>query len=465
MKRYLKIVFPLLILAAVFMFSCQSSDTEIAEQNPQNLTLASDLTGLLIRVANNTTDNDFPIDSTNCATIKMPYAIFVHDQQGDVAVEFSQSITNTTELTTAKTVIAGLEYPADNFSLVFPVTVVLQDGTEQVLQNHHDLQVLRAGCQSDPGYDSIACLNLNYPITIFNYDSDFQLANTYTIESNLDMLGFLYNLSPADYYAIDYPIAVTKSDGQIVTINNNSELNDAIQAAIAECFPVINPCTNPNILMSGLIVYMPFANEAKDLISFEDAIRNDNFPLTFVTDRDGNANGAISMSGQEFDVLKIPETDMNHLKQNDSITVSVWFRQQLIDNISPDRIFEKSNDCNCDSGFIVGYSTAPYFGQFTQGIFDSEWSNDPNLSNDTQNWHHFVVTVAPGNAVKLYRDGELRFSTIMPNLNIGEWFGNYVIGKHFRGYVDDLRVYRKTLSADDVQILFNLEGDNNTCVQ
>ena len=450
---------------AILIVSCQGEDSVISAENPQNLTLTSELTGLLIRVANNTTDNDFAIDSTNCAYIKMPFSIFVHDNQGDLAAEFTQQVSNSAELATAKTVIDGLHYPEDYFSLVFPVTAIMQDGTETVLQNHNELQQLRANCISDPAPDSIYCLGLNYPITIFNYNSDFQLANTYNIENDLAMLGFLSNLQAADYYAIDYPISVTKSDGQtVVVINNNDELDDAIQAAITECFPV-NPCTNPNILTNGLIVYMPFANEAKDLISNEVAAFNPDFPLVFVADRDGNANGAISMSGQESDVLSIAETDVNHLKQGDSITVSVWFRQQLIDNISPDRIFEKSNDCNCDSGFIVGYVSAPYFGQFTQGIFDSEWSNDSNLTNDTQNWHHFVVTVATGNAVKLYRDGALRFSTIIPNLNIGEWFGNYVVGKHFKGYIDDLRVYRKTLSAEDVQTLFNLDSDNNTCVQ
>ncbi|MDI1256391.1 MAG: LamG domain-containing protein [Flavobacterium sp.] len=465
MKKHLKLLFSLLLLATIFIVSCQSEDTEIAEQNPQNLRLTSDLTTLFVRIASNTTDNDFAVDSTNCAHLKMPFSIFVHDNQGDSANEFTQQVTNETQLAIASSIIGDLQYPLDYYTLIFPVTAILQNGTEVVLQNHNELQELRNNCQSDPAPDSITCINFNYPITVFNYDSDFQLANTYNIENNLEMLGFLSNLQAADYYAIDYPISVNKSDGQTLVINNNDELNEAIQAAIAECFPMINPCSNPNILINGLIVYMPFANEAKDLISYEDAVFSDNFSPTFVTDRDGNANSALSMSGQESDVLTIAETDMNHLKQGDSITVSLWFRQQLIDNISPDRIFEKSNDCNCDSGFIVGYTNAPYFGQFSQGIFDSEWSNDPNLTADTQNWHHFVVTVAPGNTVKLYRDGALRFSTIMPTLDIGEWFGNYVIGKHFKGYIDDLRVYRKTLSAEDVQTLFNLDGDNNTCVQ
>ena len=38
------------------------------------------------------------------------------------------------------------------------------------------------------------------------------------------------------------------------------------------------------------------------------------------------------------------------------------------------------------------------------------------------------------------------------------------LGNSFKGYLDDLRVYKKTLDSNEVQTLYNLEGDSNTCL-
>ncbi|MNY59120.1 hypothetical protein D3C86_1955310 [compost metagenome] len=81
-----------------------------------------------------------------------------------------------------------------------------------------------------------------------------------------------------------------------------------------------------------------------------------------------------------------------------------------------------------------------------------------------------MVTVehdAPNNIdhVKMYRDGILRSSEDVSNIFLNTQTLDYIIGKNFEGYLDDLRVYEKVLTPQQVTTLFQLEGDTNTCFE
>ena len=79
-------------------------------------------------------------------------------------------------------------------------------------------------------------------------------------------------------------------------------------------------------------------------------------------------------------------------------------------------------------------------------------------------WHHVAVVVKEGEPpnlhdnVRLYRDGELAEVDDIGLLDLwpietGDEL-DVVIGRGFRGAMDDLRVYDRALSEDEVQALY-----------
>ena len=84
-------------------------------------------------------------------------------------------------------------------------------------------------------------------------------------------------------------------------------------------------------------------------------------------------------------------------------------------------------------------------------------------------WHHVAVTVeaaAPPNLydhVKLYRDGEVAEIDDIGLLDL--WpieTGNSLdvsIGRGFKGILDDLRLYDRALSEDEIKALFRRQSD------
>lgn len=74
------------------------------------------------------------------------------------------------------------------------------------------------------------------------------------------------------------------------------------------------------------------------------------------------------------------------------------------------------------------------------------------------NRHHIVVTVTT-NDRKIYLDGEHIYTEAGSTRTRNSWpiylWSTYVPGTWFNGYIDDVKIYNRELSADDIQHLYN----------
>jgi hypothetical protein len=454
MKKVLQSILVLCCIA-VFAISCQDEENE-TRQNEETLSKTAPLTGLMKRVSMNATANDNVIDSTSCFSVKLPVNLIVNSQSVTINTENDYHLVND--------IFEVTDTDQDYVDFVFPITIIYPDYSEVVVQNQTQFDALKDACQEpEPEQRNISCVSIHYPIRVFGYNSNYQLAHTYTIRNDMEFFLLLFNLNATEFYAVDYPITITNREGNQVTIRNNIEMTGAIQDCIN------NQCPNPNILTNDLIIYMPFANEVRDLVSGDYAVPA--AAPTFVTDRSGNANSAISFTRNNF--LRLNVTSARNIQVENPLTISVWIKMQNTVMGDLERIFEKSdgssNHLQPRFGLAVYDLNTPLYYGNNYSLWDNEWNRDPNLPTDTTNWHHIVITVehaAAGNIsnVKIYRDGVLRNSGQGSDLFLNTQAFDYYIGKDFQGFVDDLRVYRKALTPQQVTTLFQLEGDNNNCL-
>ncbi|HLT53773.1 MAG TPA: LamG domain-containing protein [Flavobacteriaceae bacterium] len=221
-------------------------------------------------------------------------------------------------------------------------------------------------------------------------------------------------------------------------------------------------CDNPGFLTNDLILYMPFSNEAKDLISGYDATTAAN---NFVADRDGNATCAIAFDGSNE--LSIPVTVDNQLVQGDNFSVSIWFKMQNDEFGSAEYMFQKGELTSEGFQLLVYDMNTPLVSDTTNGygLWDQDWNQQVDVTWGNTDWHHLVVTRDSNNTIRLYRDGILRNIDENSNFNIDQDpLSNYILGKWFDGHLDDLRVYKRTLSSNEVSDLYSIEGDCNQCL-
>ncbi|HET8837579.1 MAG TPA: LamG-like jellyroll fold domain-containing protein [Flavobacteriaceae bacterium] len=217
--------------------------------------------------------------------------------------------------------------------------------------------------------------------------------------------------------------------------------------------------THAQDIDSDLVMKIDFSNEVADLTGNSTALLSG--METFAEDRNGNAHCAVAFSGQTDEFIALPVNAVNQLVQGDIFSVSLWFKMNNTLAGNYEVLFQKGGTPTSGFEMSVYDMNTPLIGDNTYGlgIWDNDWNQDPTLYNDTENWHHFVM-VLDGSSVKLYRDNVLRNSMAYSGdeFNIGDNIVNFEMGRGFIGFLDDVRLYKRALTAQEVGMLFNLPG-------
>lgn len=106
---------------------------------------------------------------------------------------------------------------------------------EEVITVNSELYNNLARIANDPENTlPVTCVEFNYPITMYAFDSELQLLASTLIQSDNAFVTYLNNLENDYSISISYPIATTLEDGTLFTINNNQELQENIEACMEE---------------------------------------------------------------------------------------------------------------------------------------------------------------------------------------------------------------------------------------
>jgi hypothetical protein len=445
----------ILIAIALSIFSCQPN-TESIDTNIQGLTRDSLTTKAIRKVVLNDTRTDDFLDGSSCFSVKFPYVVYVYAPPGTLGPDQMFTINNPTDLAYLKSIIGGRSH-----AFQFPITILNVQHIESVIATQTAFYAIMSQCP--PQEHKVNCFNFVYPVKIFKYNSASQQNTTSIFNNDKQFFDFINTLSATDYFSIDYPVAYKNSPTNVV-VNSNNTLRSSINFAESNCLLASN-CQNSGVLKSGLILYMPFAGNINDLTGFSNPESTAN--ISYVTDRSGNANGAINLnSGLFTENIRIPLDDNNKIVQGNDVSFSLWFKlggppsQSVLD-----RYYITKGSSSTQPTFFLGsgYTNQPGIFLNNYQLFDNSWS--VALNSDLSTWHHVVVTIdGATNTFKIYRNGVLTNSETNSTVNIGNSALDYFIGGNFKGSLDDIRVYRRLLSQSEVQTLYSLSGDVYTCL-
>ena len=166
--------------------------------------------------------------------------------------------------------------------------------------------------------------------------------------------------------------------------------------------------------------------------------------VIYTTDRKGNAKSALYLDGYYGVKLK-------KVPQQTNTSLSVWIKPAFF-------AYDKYT-------YVIGSSAygpvaTQVFSSMTGGVVMNSTTAGGNPYHfPDDNWHHMVITYN-GLDVKVYIDGQF-YSDNHETGFIPASFSDYFLGcapgkTLWKGAFDDLRFYSKTLSASEVNALFNL---------
>jgi len=225
----------------------------------------------------------------------------------------------------------------------------------------------------------------------------------------------------------------------------------------------VNTSINNDSLQKGLVGYWSF--DGKDVAGIPSTALS---PGT-VYDRSGqgnngkyyNATGTQPVAGKIGQALNFNGIDSfaalgtgASLDIDNNITLSAWIK--TADNISHYVLANRTGE--------QGYALLIYNGIASLQTGATNWSGLPGTSNvQDGRWHHLLGTYDTNIGGKIYVDGVLEGSSSVTGqlttaAGIQTYIGNGlgVANPFFNGSIDDVRVYNRALTGDEIKRLYNL---------
>jgi hypothetical protein len=204
-----------------------------------------------------------------------------------------------------------------------------------------------------------------------------------------------------------------------------------------------------SFLTNGLVAYYPFSGNANDATGNNDGTPSN---VSFVTDRFGNTNHAVSLSGNSDSFITINTPNLN---LNFPFTVSAWVQ---FDSSVSGRIVSTS-------GYELNINSYLGAGMNVTDVGNAGASVESGQQLPFGVWQQILGVWDTNGLMSLYING------LIANTNSTSLHPDYsrafipTIGRNsgssadsFPGLVDDIRIYSRAFSDGEVQQLYAVEA-------
>ena len=220
--------------------------------------------------------------------------------------------------------------------------------------------------------------------------------------------------------------------------------------------PLFSSSLSAQIPSNGLVAWYPFNGNAND----ESGNGNHGTVngATLTTDRFGNANGAYYFNLPSGHV-SIP--NITNQLSTSNLTISLWFKKEGNYYPANPRLvdFGSTNPGIWSPEYDSNFDVIHYYWPLTGASATSE-----TLVPRNNNWHHLVVSFHGDSnfLTEVYLDGVLSSTTCCSTPGPNGMDLNWLIGRgnsgestdQWVGKIDDVSIYGNTMTAEDVQQLY-----------
>jgi hypothetical protein len=230
-----------------------------------------------------------------------------------------------------------------------------------------------------------------------------------------------------------------------------------------------NPLTEPASLKNGLVAYYPFNGNAND----ESGNGNNGTVngATLTTDRFGSTNKAYLFDGVN-DFVQVSSSQFLNMSSGQDFTVTFFVD---IKNISSkpieglvSKMFPTSGSLGANNGWQIGLTNTTVRVQSRAGSSSNAFNNTACASDiidnvSGSNNYHFAFAFDRKNGELRFFKNSLPVSSLFCSELNGNFSNNYplLIGVdrekayHFNGVIDEIRIYNRVLSQEEITYLAN----------
>jgi hypothetical protein len=227
MKTRLNLLYVLPFFALFMLASCQEEAVEITQPNTQETFVAeSNLAALITQTSTKDGSSDNIIDGANGFSVNLPVTVYANGIEVIVSTK--------DDYERIEEIFDDSDDDQDTLEIVFPITITMRDYSQVVVNSQAELDALRAD-NSNENDDDIECIDFKYPLSISIYNSNFQVIDVVTINSDEQLHHFIRNLRGGVLASLNFPVTMIYADDSTIQVGNNTELERVITEARDAC--------------------------------------------------------------------------------------------------------------------------------------------------------------------------------------------------------------------------------------
>ena len=213
-------------------------------------------------------------------------------------------------------------------------------------------------------------------------------------------------------------------------------------------------------ITEGLEAFYPFNGNAKD--ESGNGYHGSVHGATLTKDRFDNDNSAYRFNGSSS-YIAIPDEIFG--ANIPSFTFTVWVLSEVLDN--KQRVVIYKGAANGEAELFLYKDNTLSFGV---KLSDRKWHEV--RTNFVKGKYFFITCIyRRGDKIEIWINGELKNSLKIPNINLykrngfSSSIGAYNRGQiqHWKGVLDDIRIYSRALSEEEIEIIYN--GSNYNVIK
>lgn len=210
-------------------------------------------------------------------------------------------------------------------------------------------------------------------------------------------------------------------------------------------------------LSSGLVGEWDFTGNAKDSTPYSDNGVVSGATLT--NDRFNNSNSAYAFNAASSQYISVADSSTLRFGTGD-FTIAAWVQFPINGTSAWDGIISKgyATTAIANTWGLIRDSNLTNGVTFQDVVTGGSWNANISKSSISNGWHHIVIT-RTGGVYTMYFDGSFYTSQSTPAANLSTT-APILIGqessRYLTGSIDDIRLYKRALSAAEVSALHSL---------
>ncbi|MFK7833847.1 MAG: hypothetical protein AB8B52_11260 [Winogradskyella sp.] len=376
--RYIVICF---LLGLLSFTACQDEISETENQNEQDsIAPNSTLSNLMSRTTANSGTADAILDGASCFSIELPVTVVINDTTFII-----ETLLDLEPLENLLNDDAVLDF-------VFPITIIFNDYSEIVIENEDTLQSFIDQCNSEEN-EIITCVDFVYPIVFSVFNASFNLIDTVVFNNDEALYNFLQNLEENEdalIVSLNFPMSLIYENGDIIEVNTNGELADAIAAAEQYCETENDNCTLEDVALNLVECPWDFTDGTDTFTNYQ-MVFNANGDLLIP---EGLATSAIGGSWSLSNTDNALILTLSELTAFQDTLEGDWLITACVENVieitRANTTLTLQKDCEGDLGCSVA--------EINADILECAWRVETELVEDI---NPFFVHFAPNGAVNI----------------------------------------------------------------